>query len=93
MSTFVLRNIDPAVWRRFKDRASAERMSQRTTLLRLIELYATCQIEAEEPTRQREIVAPCGCVFSGVTPGVATKRCARHEQLAQAAAATSPRRE
>lgn len=86
MPTFVLRNIDPKIWERFKARASAERLRPSTTLLRLIELYAECRIEVERPPDARELVSRCGCVFS-VATGTVTERCDRHKLTAADAAA------
>ncbi len=40
MSTYVLRAVDPALWRRFKVRAAEEGIPMRALMLSLIELYA-----------------------------------------------------
>lgn len=40
MTAYLLRDIDPAVWKRFKSRAAAEGIPMRALLLGLIEAYA-----------------------------------------------------
>lgn len=46
--SYLLRDLDPVLWKRFQQRASSELRSVKAVLLRLIELYAKHGLETIE---------------------------------------------
>jgi hypothetical protein len=52
MPTFVLRDIDPDLWRRVEQRLKAEGQRIRPVALRLFELYARCGLRRLEDTAE-----------------------------------------
>jgi hypothetical protein len=56
MSTYVLRQVDEALWRRFKSRAAAEGLPLKYLMLQLIEAYADRKIDVAV---KAERMTPC----------------------------------
>jgi hypothetical protein len=52
MPSYILRNLPPDLWARFKSRSEQEGIPMRALMLKLIELYASGQIavQATQPT-------------------------------------------
>jgi hypothetical protein len=53
MSTYVLRAVDEALWRRFKSRAAAEGLPLKYLMLQLIEAYADRKIDVDACKAER----------------------------------------